>query len=571
MKAINNRRSIFVFVFTMLVALVACVIAVNMSALSKSAQAETYYFTDNNRFSKSGVVNMKTYAQATPDQELRDYTLEPNITIQKAADLYKILLPQNIDKDFFILNDIDLSADTTWHELVDDYEKGWMPIFAGDNTGTLYGNGHRIHNLKINRPNMDEVGLFATCSLDIVDLNVEAISANNEDAIIGGNVVGVISGRMIGNLTNVTAKGNIRSTDLAGGLVGKCSGKISMSNFEGNICAKRVGGLVGNSVSATITNAYAYANLIGKIVGGLIGIADYEQSSGGIRNGIAFGTVSNSGDSGLTRIGSFIGIRSDKVNVVNGYALNDYPSVAQGSDDGIKSLSKYAFVVESNFDFDFDKIWYMDDPALFPQIRHIVVTVNTNAKYISDRQVMNKSYYYKGEHVILNFSFDNVKLESLLIDGEESIERVTDNSIQIDAECNIKIQVRFSFLVELVTNVRGKGVILTDKKYFQSNDEIAVNVLADDGFEIVSLNARFNDKDVELVSLNDGTYSYKVGSEIAEGDQIIIAAKFEEIQKSFSWQILVIVLSIVVVLVVLGIITTMALKKKLIKEKENND
>lgn len=349
------------------------------------------------------------------------------IQIRKASDLYKIALPENSSNNFILLNDIDLQADNSWHEYVLDNENGWNPISAINNTGVFNGNGHRIYNLEIKRPDMQCVGLFSVCSLKIINLCVETTTLNEFDGIVGGEFAGVICAKLNGSIDNVSAKGNVRSNNWAGGLVGQAYGSILYSDFVGRVYSKFAGGLVGNSVSAKIIDSYSNADLTGKVVGGLIGIADYGTTSGEIRNNVAYSKLSNSEEEGLTRIGSFIGIRDNDLNILNGYALDEYPSVAQGSDEGIESLSKFAFISKDNFKLDFDNIWYLSESSLFPEIRHLIIDVETNSKYIEKSQLISKLRYYNNEKLSMSFP-KNVIAKSVLINGEENINNVINNN-----------------------------------------------------------------------------------------------------------------------------------------------
>ena len=55
--------------------------------------------------------------------------------ISTAKDLYEIAEPENLGKNFLLMNDIDLAEDFSWQANVPDYENGFLPINAINNFG----------------------------------------------------------------------------------------------------------------------------------------------------------------------------------------------------------------------------------------------------------------------------------------------------------------------------------------------------------------------------------------------------------------------------------------------------
>lgn len=489
------------------------------------------------------------------NQAFADNSVVENIQIATAADLYKISLPENSQKNFVLTNDIDLKSDTSWYEYVSDNENGWNPIAAVNNSGKFDGNGHKICNLKINRPNIQYVGLFSVCSLTIINLYVESENLEGTEAIIGGDLTGLICGKLIGSIENVSAKGTVRSDNVAGGLVGQAQGVISNSDFEGRVFANSVGGLVGNSISAKILNSYAYADLTGKIIGGLIGIADYGVASGDIRNILAFGTLTNSEDEGVTRVGGLVGIKDDRVNIVNGYAMDVYPCVAQGNDNGIKSLSKFDFVEKDNFKFDFDTVWYLTETSLFPKIRHIIIIFETNSNYIEESQLVNTSRCYNDEILTINVP-EKFIVKSILVNGQENLENLLDNKLKICINENTVIKITLGFLVEFATIITGEGTVSAEKDYYQEGEIIKFNIIPDDGYKLNSVNVRFKNQEIILEN-DDGTYFYKIKGDINEGDQFVAYVSFvaPETNGLQWWAIMLIVFAAIAFLVIAVTIT----------------
>lgn len=137
-------------------------------------------------------------------------------------------------------------------------------------TGTFDGQCHYIHNLVINLPNNDNVGLFgavsngATIKNVIVDANSSVSGRAYVGGIVGGTLgTGSITLENVGNEAPVTA-----SAENAAGLVGvsslgQCAIKLTNCFNTGTISGAResasfCGWLGGGSV---ITNCYSYADI----------------------------------------------------------------------------------------------------------------------------------------------------------------------------------------------------------------------------------------------------------------------------------------------------------------------
>ncbi len=191
---------------------------------------------------------------------------------------------------YFILEaDIDM---TDWIT-ENNPSQGWTPIGTVDKpfTGKFNGNGYRIKNLVINRPETDYIGLFGCISSDCEISNITIENAN----YIGQNYVGGLAGFCDANtdtpLNSCSIYGNIIGNNNVGGVVGeyditssgasidKC---FSCCQIKGN---ENVGGIIGkgsaigetsgfhaNSASLYLENFYSASNIYGmKNVGGIIG------------------------------------------------------------------------------------------------------------------------------------------------------------------------------------------------------------------------------------------------------------------------------------------------------------
>ena len=200
---------------------------------------------------------------------------------------------------YFILEaDIDM---TDWIA-ENNPSQGWTPIGTVNNpfSGKLNGNGYRIKNLMINRPETDYIGLFGCISNDCEISNITIENAN----YIGRNYVGGLAGFCDTNslyectpLTSCSIYGIIKGNNNVGGVVGKYNGDISTGRnyltdriekcfsycqIKGN---ENVGGIIGASqaigntsgfhvysASLYLGNCYSTSDIYGmKNVGGIIG------------------------------------------------------------------------------------------------------------------------------------------------------------------------------------------------------------------------------------------------------------------------------------------------------------
>ena len=198
---------------------------------------------------------------------------------------------------------------------------GWLPIgaadtgiAAGDFTAEFNGNGHAISNLFINRPNTDNVGLFASIgaggkvhllALKKVRIagetpgggdkaggqdNVGSVAGKNAGTIretyVTGrvfgqdNVGGVVGSNLAGDIVVVWSSADVSGRDNIGGLVGSNNGRIAATYATGTVRASRTsaGGLIGNNDDdGKIIISYATGAVTGVISlltggpGGLIG------------------------------------------------------------------------------------------------------------------------------------------------------------------------------------------------------------------------------------------------------------------------------------------------------------
>ncbi len=228
---------------------------------------------------------------------------------------------------------------TTWIE-----GRGWLPIGGEKNPfiGRFNGDGYTISNLTINRPQTDDVALFARLSdealinnvvLSDIDIrgrhrvgglvavnggNIE--SSQTDGSVVGYQEVGGMTGRnVIGAEINasfaaVLLRGNVR----AGGLVGINQGVVHSSYARGRIVgyardgdSTQIGGLVGYNDNQVV-NSFAFNNVEGgDVVGGLVGVNNTGRT---IINSYAINTVS-----GTVSVGGLVGLNESDARIINSY------------------------------------------------------------------------------------------------------------------------------------------------------------------------------------------------------------------------------------------------------------
>jgi hypothetical protein len=141
-----------------------------------------------------------------------------------------------------------------------DQRKGWNPI--GDFypfTGSLDGQGYEITDLFINRPVLDDIGLFRYVypggiieNLGLVNADVTGDSVAHAESNVGSLV-----GANFGTVNNCYSTGSVTGGRYVGGLVGVNGGTLSNSYCSGTVNGNAsVGGLVGYNRHGTVSNSH---------------------------------------------------------------------------------------------------------------------------------------------------------------------------------------------------------------------------------------------------------------------------------------------------------------------------
>ena len=179
--------------------------------------------------------------------------------ISDAADLDAVR--NNVSACYLLTSDVDLSTFTNW-----------VPI-AGFK-GNLDGGFHVIRNLTVNRPTVDNVGLFA----NIVGSATTAFAVANlglvDCNVVGHNQVGGLVGSLDANglvFANCSVEGSVSGQANVGGFAGyhlertKCSFTNIITDVSVTVVDDYAGGFIGkftspfaDSTSSTAVNVFVY-------------------------------------------------------------------------------------------------------------------------------------------------------------------------------------------------------------------------------------------------------------------------------------------------------------------------
>jgi hypothetical protein len=255
--------------------------------------------------------------------------------VETLEQLQTIGLPANLDKHFIQAVDINSSQSITWND-----GKGFIPIgdFQDKFQGSYDGNGYKIINLFINRPEDPFAGLFGVTenavlkniTLDSIDISgklsgslvyflgegsiVSNVLVNGSVSSISGSggIVYQNMGLILESISNATVTSSNPGAMVsfpAGGLAGLNSGSIKGSAATGLVSGRGpVGGLIGYN-QGTVKGCFASGDVTGwENIGGLIG-----GGSGAILDSYATGDVL-----GVDSVGGLVGLFSG--NIFNSFS-----------------------------------------------------------------------------------------------------------------------------------------------------------------------------------------------------------------------------------------------------------
>ena len=176
--------------------------------------------------------------------------------------------------NYYLANDIDASATSGWNG-----GAGFAPV--GAFTGIFDGNGHTITGLFIDRPSIENVGLFGGRISSVAEIkNVGVINVDISGQNYTGGLVGFNNGSTITNCYSTGVVSGNNDAFNIGGLVGLNYGGgtiincFSMCAVSKNSSDDNIGGLVGlNYGGSTIINCYCTGYVSGacSFIGGLVG------------------------------------------------------------------------------------------------------------------------------------------------------------------------------------------------------------------------------------------------------------------------------------------------------------
>lgn len=249
---------------------------------------------------------------------------------------------------FEVANDIDLTpylkADGT----------GWKPIEVFN--GHFDGKKHVIKGLWISLSSVSCIGLFAKMDGNKSKIsNVHVILDSR--GIWGERYVGGICGYAhAGTIEGCRVEGEIKGSNNVGGILGDCAGSstvISQSSSTGSFIASAIaGGILGSVSYGTVKNCYSDADVRTNASWYVMGIG------GGTTSHCYFaGTIKGEGSlcpiTGNSCVACYY--NSDKINVSSAYGMALTTSQ-------MKKRASYQ-------DWDFDKVWKIDEGKSYPKLR----------------------------------------------------------------------------------------------------------------------------------------------------------------------------------------------------------
>jgi hypothetical protein len=182
----------------------------------------------------------------------------------------------NLGGSYVLMNDLD-STTAGYEELASptaNERHGWQPVGTEDQpfTGGLYGWGHKIRDLFIDRPDGKDVGLFGFVGEggDIENIGLVNPTVTGYECV--GGLVGSNWGGVVSNSYSTGSAGSVDGYIRVGGLVGWNRDTVSKSYSTVPVGdARSVGGLVGYN-TGTVSNSYSSGSAKGfQYIGGLIG------------------------------------------------------------------------------------------------------------------------------------------------------------------------------------------------------------------------------------------------------------------------------------------------------------
>ena len=246
-----------------------------------------------------------------------------------------------LNKNYILIADIDANYTRNW-----DSEKGFDPIGDGSGTnpytGIFDGNGYAIHNLYINRPNTDYVGLFAYIGSS-GNGEVKKVAVVHAD-IVGRNTVGGIAGNISGSMRSSVVSGSISGEGTVGGLFGNENvGGNAKENNISSVSIKATANNAGIHIGSYSASSGSQNNLNNNIGVGSVLAGDYVGIAGTLLNSSVFNNNLGLASINGNIVGGLVGQRQqfqDNIdNANNNYWNTEISGQAQGVGTGSPSTA----------------------------------------------------------------------------------------------------------------------------------------------------------------------------------------------------------------------------------------
>jgi len=205
---------------------------------------------------------------------------------------------------FALEEDIDCRVTQYWHD-----GSGFKPV---DFRGELYGQGHTVVGLTVNRTDKEGVGLFGSIGGVATVRNLGLY-----DVSITGTVrTGGLAGQNQGVVSRTYVVGDVDGSRRVGTLVGRNGGVINDSYAEGSASGFRsVAGLAGQNFGGIIRRSYADVGVNGsERVGGLAG----HNYNGEVHRSFSTGTVA-----GVRYVGGLVGQHAFRSLIEETYTVSE--------------------------------------------------------------------------------------------------------------------------------------------------------------------------------------------------------------------------------------------------------
>ncbi|MEE4175997.1 MAG: T9SS type A sorting domain-containing protein [Bacteroides sp.] len=320
---------------------------------------------------------------ANPGFSAGDGSYDNPFLVDSPDELYTVrIYPYKV---FMQTADIDLGV-SAWKD-----GEGWLPIGDNDQRATLYydGNGFKISNLTINRPEKDFIGLFGA----IQDTNLWNIALENVN-ITGNSYTGALTGFSSNcDIYQCYSTGQVLGENILGGLVGTAtnysyleSSFAAMDVIQNEASNQQAGGLVGRLNESEVLSCFSSGNVSG---------SDY---SGGLIGGVnafsfVFGSYATGNVEGNNFVGGLVGSIQNSTfalcystgevsgNIAGGligesfatdgyYSYWDTETSMQSSSYGGTPKTTAAMTQEATFEnWDFEDTWAIQENTTYPYLQ----------------------------------------------------------------------------------------------------------------------------------------------------------------------------------------------------------